>query len=125
MHRYLECAASLAPSLNCVDLALQRALIHVPANAVIDLHYRRHCALPKARDRPNRELVVRCRLQDFLAVCFGRFLKPQAEFQPSALEQVARSSRMACRSTTDTNSVVALRLQVEECVERGNAINPR
>src|SRR5512133_3471015 len=125
MHRYPECAASLAPSINGLDLALQRALVDVPADAVVDLDNRRHGALAETGDGTDRELVVRRGLQDLFAVALRRFFQSEAELEARALQQVARAAGVAGGPTADADGVITLRLQVEEGVERGDAIDPR
>ena len=42
-----------------LDLALQGALIYVPADAVIDFHHRREGTLAETRDSSNRVLTDR------------------------------------------------------------------
>src|SRR5690349_17512821 len=125
MHRYLECAASLAPSINGLDLALQRALVDVPADAVVDLDDRRHGALAETGHGADRELVVRRRLQDLFAIALRGFFQSEAEFQARALQQVARAPGVAGGPAADADGVITLRLQIEKCVERCDAIDPR
>src|SRR5271165_1011908 len=124
MLQYPGFAASLTPPLDRLDLTLQRALIRVAANVVVYFHDRRQRTLPKTRHGAYGELLVGRRLQDFVcppAVVF--IFKRQAEFQAQALEEIARAARVARRAATNANGVVALRLEVEQGVEGGNAIH--
>src|SRR5208283_5657845 len=109
MRQYLRCAASVILPFQRSYLTLQRPLVDVPANSVIDLDHRSQGALPETGHRAHGEFLVRSgqrqlvRIRRFLA-----FIEPEAEFQTQALQQVARVAGVASSPTTDANCVVAL-----------------
>ena len=49
----------------------------------------------------------------------------QPQLQPQPLQQVARAARVAGRAAADADGVLALRLQVEQRVERHHAVDLR
>ena len=84
-------------------------------------------ALSKAGNRAHGELTVRGGEQElvgFVAVAVA-ILETQSQVEACALQQVARTARMARRATANADGVLALRLQVEKRIEGGDAVDAR
>ena len=116
--------------LPCLGLAqrfhfpLQRALIHMAENVVVHLDHRGQRALAKAGHGADREAAVgggERQLVGLVAVARLLFAEPQIE--ADLLQQIARAARMAGRSAADADHVVALRVEVEERIECGGAVD--
>ena len=103
---------------------MQRALIYMAAYAMVDFDHRGQRALPETGYGADREFLVGSGQQSLVGVAtLVRILDPEAEFQANALQQIARTPRVAGGSTANADGVVALRLQIEQRVESDNAVD--
>jgi hypothetical protein len=92
----------------------------VSADAVIQLHHRRHSALAEAGHRAYGEAAVRRGERELIGLLsFGVLVQP--ELQPNALQQAAGTARMARGAAAYGNCVLALRRLVEKRVKRDDA----
>src|SRR6185437_12253339 len=109
MRQYPGFEASFVLPLKIPNLTLQSALIHVPADSMVDLHHWRQCALSEAHHRTQRELIIRSSQRHFVSFAgvLG-IIRPQSEVQAQSLQQAARPARMARGSTAYAYGVVAL-----------------
>jgi hypothetical protein len=104
--------------------ALQRALIYVAENVVVDFDNRRQRALAETGHGAHGQAAIRrgdCQLVG-LAVLVG-FAVAQAEIEAELLQQIAGAARVTGGSAANTDHVVALGFQIEERVKRGCAID--
>ena len=97
------------------------------ADAMVHLHHGRQRALTEAGHGAHGELTVGGGEQQLVGVVAVavRILETQPEFQARSLQQVARTARVARGAAADADGVLALRLQVEQRIERGNAVDSR
>lgn len=97
------------------------------ADAMVHLHHGRHRALTEAGHCTHCELTVRGGEQKFVGVVAiaVRVLETQPKIQARSLQQIARTARMARRASANADGVLALRLKIEQGIERGNAVDSR
>src|ERR1039458_10287365 len=121
----LACVLPLpAFALQSFHLAVQGLFVHVAVDGVIHFHHRRQGALSETGDRAQRELAIGRGDADFIGAAFVAAIR-NAQFQLQALQQAARPARVAGGPAADADSVVALRLEIEQGKECGHAINLR
>ena len=109
--------------LQVLHFAMQRLLVHVAEDGVIHLHHRRQRALAEAGHGAQRVLAVGRGDAELVGAVLA--LLRQAQLQAQPLQQVARAARVAGGAAADADGVVALRLQVEQRVERDHAVDLR
>src|SRR3974390_2601146 len=92
---------------------------------MIHLDYGRLGTLSKTGDRTDGELAVNSGQQELVGLVAVGFvtIESKAQLKASALEEVARSSRMAGRASANADRVLPLRLEIEERVKSRNAVN--
>jgi len=98
---------------------MQDLFVHVAENGVVHFHHGGQRALAETGHRAQRIAAVGGSDAGLLGVV-GLFGEPQ--FMAQALQQAARSARMAGRAPADADAVFALRFQVEQREESDHAV---
>jgi len=84
-------------------------------NAMVHLDNGRHGALSKTGDSAHGELAVRRGQQKFVGFVpvAVAILETESQLETGALQQVARTARMASRAPANADGVFALGLEIE------------
>src|SRR3954447_7485940 len=102
MSRYLRCGSFVPLLSEALDLTGERALVHVAADAVVQLEDRRHGALSEAGHRADREFAVRGAEGELIGVGLADHLG-QPEIEQQRLQKAAGPARVAGGPPADAN----------------------
>ena len=119
----LDAGHALLLPFEVLHLAVQGLLVHVAEDGMIHLHHGSQRALAEAGHGAQRIAAVRRGDAELVGAVLALLRQPQ--FQAQALQQVARSARVAGGAAADADGVIALRLQVEQRVEGDHAVDLR
>src|ERR1019366_7803364 len=124
MRRCPEFAALFFLLRECSYFALQGALVYVTQVVVVDFNHRSQRALAETGDGADGELAVRRSEREFVCLAgFADFRIAQAEIEADLGQQVARAAGVAGSAAADADDVVALRIEIEERVKGGGAVD--